>query len=258
MKVLKPAIILVRPQLPENIGMVARVMQNFNLKDLILVKPREKWPNNKAIKASKNASSIIKKAKIYNSIPEAISAFKLVIATTNRKRFLEKKSFNQFKTLNKLIQLSKKSAILFGPENSGLSNEDLRLADFLFTIDTSNNNHSLNLSHAVAITSYQGGAVEMFTHTREILDEAGFERELEAHRTHASTTLQVELERAMGPLESELQECYKIAGDLATCDFKKTETTCNNARSCTKLDALSFEENDDEDTCSPKVRRIWR
>ena len=155
MKVLKPAIILVRPQLPENIGMVARVMQNFNLKDLILVKPREKWPNNKAIKASKNASSIIKKAKIYNSIPEAISAFKLVIATTNRKRFLEKKSFNQFKTLNKLIQLSKKSAILFGPENSGLSNEDLRLADFLFTIDTSNNNHSLNLSHAVAITSYK-------------------------------------------------------------------------------------------------------
>jgi len=155
LKVLKPAIILVRPQLPENIGMVARVMQNFDLKDLILVRPRAKWPNKKTINASKSASNIINKAKVYDSISEAISTFNLIVATTNRKRFLEKKSFNQFKTLNKLIQLSKKSAILFGPENSGLSNEDLRLADFLFTIDTSNNNHSLNLSHAVAITSFK-------------------------------------------------------------------------------------------------------
>ena len=62
-----------------------------------------------------------------------------------------------------------------------------------------------------------------------------------------------ELEREMGDLESELQTCYKIAGDLATCDFKKTETTCN-ARSCTKLDALSFEE-DDEDTRAAKVKQ---
>ena len=155
MKALKPAIILVRPQLPENIGMVARVMQNFDLKDLILVRPREKWPNKKTINASKSASNIINKAKVYDSISEAISTFNLIVATTNRKRFLEKKSINQFNTLSKLIQLNKKSAILFGPENSGLSNEDLRLADYLFTIDTSNNNHSLNLSHAVAITSYK-------------------------------------------------------------------------------------------------------
>ena len=154
-QLLKPAIILVRPQLPENIGMVARVMQNFDLKDLILVRPREKWPNKKTINASKSASNIINKAKVYDSISEAISTFNLIVATTNRKRFLEKKCINQFNTLSKLIQLNKKSAILFGPENSGLSNEDLRLADYLFTIDTSNNNHSLNLSHAVAITSHK-------------------------------------------------------------------------------------------------------
>ena len=103
----------------------------------------------------KRANSIIKNIKVFSSLEDAISNFTYVIATTNRKRYLEKKSTSDFKYLKNKINSYKKSAILFGPENSGLSNEDLRLADFLFTIDTSNHNHSLNLSHAVAITSYK-------------------------------------------------------------------------------------------------------
>ena len=155
MKFNKPAIILVRPQLPENIGMVARVMNNFNLKDLIIVSPREKWPNKKSVESSKQAKTIIKNTKVFNSLPEALSKFQFVVATTNRKRFLEKKIINSFSSLNRFVKINKNTAILFGPENSGLSNEDLRLANYLFTINTSKKNSSLNLSHAVTIVSFK-------------------------------------------------------------------------------------------------------
>ena len=150
-----PSIILVRPQLPENIGMVARAMNNFGLNDLIVVSPRENWLNNKTINAAKKANSIIKNIKVFSSLEDAISNFTYVIATTNRKRYLEKKSTSDFKYLKNKINTYKKSAILFGPENSGLSNEDLNLADIIFSINTSNQNNSLNLSHAVSILCYK-------------------------------------------------------------------------------------------------------
>ena len=150
-----PSIILVRPQLPENIGMVARVMHNFGLKDLIIVSPRDNWLNNKSINAAKKANTIISNIKVYNNLAKALSKFTYVIATTNRKRYLEKQSTSDFKYLKNKINPYKKSAILFGPENSGLSNEDLNLADIIFSINTSNQNNSLNLSHAVSILCYK-------------------------------------------------------------------------------------------------------
>ena len=150
-----PSIILVRPQLPENIGMVARAMNNFGLKDLILVSPKENWLNNKTINAAKKANKIIKNIKVYSSLETAISNFTYVIATTNRKRYLEKKSTSDFKYLKKIINSYKKSAIIFGPENSGLSNKDLNLADIIFSIKTSNQSNSLNLSHAVSVLCYK-------------------------------------------------------------------------------------------------------
>ena len=150
-----PSIILVRPQLPENIGMAARVMHNFGLKDLILVSPKENWLNNKSINAAKKANTIIKNIKVYNDLESAISNFTYVLATTNRKRYLEKNCTSDFKFIKKEIISNKKSAILFGPENSGLSNEDLRLSNIVFTIETSNKSNSLNLSHSVAILCYK-------------------------------------------------------------------------------------------------------
>ena len=155
MKLNQPAIILVRPQLPENIGMVARVMDNFNLKELILVSPRNKWPNKKSLECSKQAKNIIKNTKVFNSLPSALSKFQFVVATTSRWRFLEKKIINSFRSFNRFIKKNKKTAILFGPENSGLSNKDIRLANYLFTINTSKKNTSLNLSHAVTIVSFK-------------------------------------------------------------------------------------------------------
>ena len=82
-----PSIILVRPQLPENIGMVARVMHNFGLKDLIIVSPRDNWLNNKSINAAKKATKIIKNIKVYNDLENALSNF----------------SFNEFKIISTIF-----------------------------------------------------------------------------------------------------------------------------------------------------------
>ena len=155
MKKLKPTIILVRPQLSENIGMAARAMDNFGLSKLSIVNPRDGWPSKKAESSAKHADKIINRAKVYKSLEDAVSKYDLVIATSNRKRFLTKKTYDSFNILQKKIRDFRNTAILFGPENSGLSNQDIRLANFLFTIPTYNTNKSLNLSHAVSVMSYE-------------------------------------------------------------------------------------------------------
>lgn len=155
MKRFIPSIILVRPQLPENIGLTARAMQNCGLSKLIIVSPREKWPNKIAINASANAKLIIKNAIIYNSVDEAVSKFNFLVALSARNRFLQKPHQNKFDTLFKKIPKFQKFAFVFGPEQSGLSNKDLALCDYIFTIPTHKNNRSLNLSHSVLLISYK-------------------------------------------------------------------------------------------------------
>ena len=135
--------------------MTARAMDNFGLSRLYLVNPRDEWPNNKAEKSAKHAEGIIKSVQIFSNLEEATSKFNLVIATTNRQRFLTKKKFNNFSKLIKKFNDFKKIAILFGPENSGLSNEDLRLSNVIYTIKTAKLNKSLNLSHAVSVISHE-------------------------------------------------------------------------------------------------------
>jgi len=154
MPLIKPSIVLVRPQLPENIGMVARAMDNCGLKDLIIVNPKKKWPNIKAINASANSQSIVNNSKIYNSVEESLLSFNFVVAMSARKRFLQKPYQSNINKLLQQFPINKKTAILFGPENSGLSNEDLKLADLIFSINTSKSNPSLNLSHAVLLISF--------------------------------------------------------------------------------------------------------
>ena len=135
--------------------MVARVMNNFSLKDLIIINPRENWLNDKSINSAKKASNIINKVKIYNNLDEALKKFTYVIAMSNRARCINKSFTNNFINIKKILNTSNKVAIIFGPENSGLSNEDLQLADLIFSINTNNNSNSLNLSHAVTIISHK-------------------------------------------------------------------------------------------------------
>ena len=154
MKFIKPSIVLVKPQLPENIGLVARAMENCSLKDLIIVNPREKWPNEIAIQASANSRTIIEKSKLFKTTEEALFDFNFVIATSARKRFLQKPFQNDLNQLFNQFPINKKTAILFGPENSGLSNSDLLMADLIFNLNTSKSNTSLNLSHAVLLIAF--------------------------------------------------------------------------------------------------------
>ena len=135
--------------------MVARAMDNCCLEKLILISPRDSWPNKLAIQSSANSKNIIKNVKVYNSLNEAVLNFHYIIATSNRKRFLNKPSLNSFEKLYDNVAINKKTAIIFGPENSGLSNQDLMLADMIFTINLSKTNESLNLSHAVLLMSYK-------------------------------------------------------------------------------------------------------
>ena len=96
MRLLKPSVVLVRPQLPENIGMVSRAMNNFGFKELILVNPRKNWLNTKSINSAKKSEFILQKAKVYNSLDEALKKFSFVISTTNRNRDLEKNTTSSF------------------------------------------------------------------------------------------------------------------------------------------------------------------
>ena len=148
--------ILVKPQLGENIGASARSLKNFGFSKLNIVLPKQSWPNNKAKATSVGAYDIIKKAKIYNNTYDAISRFNIVISLSARKRDINKKhiSINQFL---KIIESKKntKFGLMFGPEASGLSNEDLCLSNYILQIPTSKKFKSLNLSHSLTVICYE-------------------------------------------------------------------------------------------------------
>jgi|TARA_B110001452_G_C15092277_1_gene381093 tRNA/rRNA methyltransferase len=147
--------ILVKPQLGENIGACARSMKNFGFSKLHIVSPKINFPNHKAKATSVGAFDIINKAKVYNETKQAIGEFNIVISLSARRRDINKKhiSLNDFV---KLIKLKKKTnfGLMFGPEASGLSNEDLSFSNYVLQIPTSPKFKSLNLSHSVTIICY--------------------------------------------------------------------------------------------------------
>ena len=146
--------ILARPQLGENIGSVARAIKNFNITKLRIVNPRCSWPNEKSLATSVGAKDILKKVKLYSTIDKSISDLDIIFASTSRIRKVNKKVIS-IHDLNKKIISKKKIGILFGPEASGLSNDELNCADFLVKIPTNKNFSSLNLSHSAIIFSFQ-------------------------------------------------------------------------------------------------------
>ena len=146
--------ILVRPQLGENIGSVARAIKNFNIKHLRIVNPRCNWPNQKALATSVGAKDILKSAKIYNSIEKAIGDLDIIFASTSRIRKINKKIISILDIKNK-IKKKGKIGILFGPEASGLSNDEISCADYLVKIPTNKKFSSLNLSHSAIIFCFE-------------------------------------------------------------------------------------------------------
>ena len=148
--------ILVNPQLGENIGSCARALKNFGFSDLNIIKPRDGWPNTKARMTSVGAYDLIKSAKLFDTVDLAVKKFDIVLATSARRRDIQKKHISLSNFNNFLKKYNKANiGIMFGPEASGLSNHDLSLANFIIQIPTANKLTSLNLSHAVIVVCYE-------------------------------------------------------------------------------------------------------
>ena len=146
--------ILCRPQLGENIGSAARALKNFNIPNLRLINPRCAWPNQKALATSVGAKNIISSTKVFQSLESAIGDLDIIFASTARRRKVNKKVIS-VTDFTKKIKKNKKVGIIFGPEASGLSNNEINCADYLVTIPTNKNFSSLNLSHSLILFCFQ-------------------------------------------------------------------------------------------------------
>ncbi len=185
-----PAVILVEPQLAENIGMAARAMGNFGLTDLRLVAPRDGWPQKSAHKkgahqAASGAAHILEAARLYPDVPSAIADLNVVYATTARERGQLKRVVGPQEAAADCIARAgagQKAGILFGRERTGLTNDDVSLADAILTFPVNPAFASLNLAQAVLLVGYEWysqatGAVLPFAPVREGLNAVPARRE---------------------------------------------------------------------------------
>lgn len=191
-----PAFILHTPQLGENIGAAARVMGNFGLPELIVVDPRDGWPNDKAVTMSAG-SPVLGNARVEYRLGDAIHDRTRLYATTARPRGMEKPVMTAREAVSDMkaaIASGEKIAVMFGGEKSGLPNEAVNMADVIITLPVDRSFSSLNLAQAVAVLAYEWTAGEgapaefepvsdvakredlerMFEHFEYELDRAGF------------------------------------------------------------------------------------
>jgi tRNA/rRNA methyltransferase len=152
---LAPVIVLVRPQLGENIGKAARAMLNFGLVEMRLVSPRDGWPNPQAGPAASGADAVLEKAAVFDSVAEAVADCAHVFATTVRKRGVTKPVLTPQEAAHAIHAGPGRSAILFGPERSGLETDDVALARSIITVPINPEFGSLNLAQAVILVAYE-------------------------------------------------------------------------------------------------------
>ena len=202
-----PAIILVRPQLAVNIGMCARAMANFGLDDLRLVNPKQGWPREDqyrevAISAAAGAVELLDTARVFDSVDAAVADLTYVYAATARERGQMKAVLPPTAAMGAVAAVpAEPRGILFGPERTGLDNDEVAIADAIVTFPTSPAYASLNLAQAVLLCGYEwfkaahGDApppstvprpvsppaqremlLAFFDYLEERLDEAGFFR----------------------------------------------------------------------------------
>ncbi len=150
-----PVIVLVRPQLGENIGKAARAMLNFGLVEMRLVCPRDGWPNPQAGPAASGADVVLEKAAVFETVAEAVADCAHVYATTVRKRGVTKPVVTPEEAARSIHAGPGRSAILFGPERSGLETDDVALARSIITVPINPEFGSLNLAQAVILVAYE-------------------------------------------------------------------------------------------------------
>jgi tRNA/rRNA methyltransferase len=186
----KPAIVLVRPQLGQNIGKAARAMLNFGLTEMRLVAPRDGWPNPDAGPAASGADVVLEQAQLFDSVEEAIADCSSVFASTVRRRDLVMPVLAPAEMAEQIAATRERSAILFGPERSGLETEEVALANAIVTVPINPEFGSLNLAQAVILLAYE------WSKRSELAQPPA--KELEAAAPHA------ELEGLIRHLDEEL------------------------------------------------------
>ena len=151
-----PIIILVRPQLGENIGKAARAMLNFGLTEMRIVAPRDGWPNPTAGPAASGADIVLANAQVYPTLAEATADINSVYATTVRKRGVTKPVITPEAAAQEIFAHgSGRSAILFGAERSGLESDEVNVARAIITVPINPDFGSLNLAQAVILCAYE-------------------------------------------------------------------------------------------------------
>lgn len=241
----QPIIILVAPQMGENIGGTARAMLNCGLTHLRLVSPRDGWPNDKAIAMASGAFDKMHPIEIYTNLRDAIADCQRVFATTGLSRDIVKPVHTPQSALSEIndsLHLGNKVAILFGCERVGLNNTDMALAQDLVTIPSNPDFPSLNLAQAVMVMAYEWSKIilasphkilpvgksdiataESFNHFFDRLDnglqDAGFYRAPEMKET-VSRNIRALFSRAT-PTEQEINTLHGILTTLSSLRDKK-------------------------------------
>ncbi len=187
----RPVIVLVRPQLGENIGKAARAMLNFGLTEMRLVTPRDGWPNPSAGPAASGADTVLEQAKVFDSVADAVADCTHVFATTVRKRDLVKPVMTPEQAAIAIHTDGGRCAILFGPERSGLDTEDTTLARTILTVPINPDFGSLNLAQAVILIAYEWSkGTGLKSPTLTPLDPPAPQAELEGLILHLETMLE--------------------------------------------------------------------
>ncbi len=153
-----PVVILVRPQMAENIGAVARAMGNGGLFHMRIVSPRDGWPQPRAWITGSGAHRILDSAQVFETVAEAVADLHRVFATCPRPRHIIKPVLTARGGANEIVAAGArglKTGILFGPERTGLDNDDITHADCLIRYDLNPDFMSLNLAQAVMVMGYE-------------------------------------------------------------------------------------------------------
>ena len=195
-----PAIVLVEPQMAENIGMVARAMLNCGLDDLRLVRPRPRMPHAKAIATASGADRVVNAARVFPTTEAAIADLRLVFAATVRERDMALRVVTPRRAAAEMRAFAAEGkgrpGVIFGKESKGLANDDVVLADAILTVPVNPAFGSLNLAQAVFAVAYEWFAAEADTPPSRLRASP---------RTRPAT--KEELVGFFAHLESELDSC---------------------------------------------------
>ncbi len=166
-----PAFVLVRPQMGENIGAAARAMWNFSLDRMVVVAPRDGWPNPAAVAMASGAGRLLDEARLVGDLPEALGDSDFVFATTARERDLTKPVFDPRGAMVAAaarIAAGQRVSVLFGPERAGLENDDIARANAIISVPVNPVFASLNLAQCVLLVGYEWQRTQMDVTTERV------------------------------------------------------------------------------------------